>query len=954
MLTETRVEELFAEWQTPEAGRRLIRQIRASGPVRKLQHRNDGVRTRYISRKMDRALYAESRTCEFPGIYIREHDPETTEIWPQPCTVDLLVEDINGKVQSRQAHTPDLFLIEHGFIIEEWREEERLHRYAMKRPHNFFKDESGQWRHLAAEKHFEKLGITYRLRSSDEHPRVFLSNLQFLEDYTLESAPAVQDDVRKRLVTLMAEHNKLPHLSLIHEHGFKADDIFQLVLQGDVYVDLYETTLHKTGELIIYRSEAVGKADAMFRNASAQPAIASQLILATGSKFSYDGMSYEVVLLGHNNVHVRDANGKSSQLPIASVQALFEEQALESEGALQESKTDGSKELFESKRLDQALRRLDALKNPESSGVPERTLRKWRQDVRGAQSPQEQLEALSSCYAGNQTQRLPQMAIDLLEKAAEEFFNTAKKPTVLATYNLYVTMCVDSDVRPMSKTRFYERIKDFENVTKREGKRKAYQKAPIPLSFDFGHPVHGVLPHEVCYCDHTILNQFLKGSVIQDLGKPTITVMMDGALAVARAFYLSYSPASAVAVLMCLRDYVRRHKRLPRILVLDNGREFHSEALKLFCSIFGITIRWRRRSRPRDSSVIERMLGVVEQEVISQLDGNSLALKDPRMVSTTHLPQKHIKWTLPALHGSIDYFLFDVHPNRIHPKFGITPKEMEARLRTEYGERDFCTIRDDKLFRLMTSPHSGKATRKIDRIRGVFIDGMHYWNDALAQAKSGEECEVRVELWRARIVYINFRHKWLVAEARDGGRLEGRYRLEFEAQLREETIRRRSLSAKDRISDVNSRKKTAIWIPEHWDSRLREQMVETYLLYERLGMTEVFEDAKNPAGHQVDVPLRRGSDLELIYAVEAEPDFQTPTGLTPESLEVDSVDGDMSTTVVASRPVTTSSAKQASSGQLQRVQPRQPQSEAPSVPFVRRPSVAVAVVPVQIVEEDYF
>jgi len=952
MLTETRVEELFAEWQTPEAGRRLIRQIRASGPVRKLQHRNDGVRTRYISRKMDRALYAESRTCEFPGIYIREHDPETTEMWPQPCTVDLLVEDINGKVQSRQAHTPDLFLIEHGFIIEEWREEERLHRYAMKRPHNFFKDESGQWRHLAAEKHFEKLGITYRLRSSDEHPRVFLSNLQFLEDYTLESAPAVQDDVRKGLVTLMAEHNKLPHLSLIHEHGFKADDIFQLVLQGDVYVDLYETTLHKTGELIIYRSEAVGKADALFRNASAQPAIASQLILTTGSKFSYDGMSYEVVLLGHNNVHVRDANGKSSQLPIASVQALFEEQALESDGALQQPGTVNSSELFESKRLDEALRRLDALKNPDASGVPERTLRRWRAEVRGATTPQEQLDALLTRNVGNQVPRLPKMTVDLLEKAAETFFNTAKKPTVLATYNVYVTMCADAEVRPMSKTRFYARIKGLEDVTKREGKRKAYQKAPIPLSFDYGHPVHGVLPHEVCYCDHTILNEFLKGSVIQDLGKATITLMMDGGAAMSRAFYLSYAPASSVSVLMCLRDYVRRHGRLPRILVLDNGKEFHSEALKLFCSIFSITIRWRRRSRPRDSTVIERMLGVVEQEVISQLDGNSLALKDPRMVSTTHQPQKHIKWTLPALHGAIDYFLFDVHPNRIHPKFGIAPKEMEARMRTEYGERDFRTIRDDKLFRLMTSPHSGKATRKIDRIRGVFVDGVYYWNDALAQAKAGEECEVRVELWRARIVYVNFRKKWLVAEARDGGRLEGRSRLEFEMQMREETTRRRSLAAKDRISETNSRKRTALWIPENWDPRLREQTVEAYLLYERLGMTEVFDEAKNPAGRTLNVPLRRGSDLELIYAVEAEPDLLTSQDSASGSLEIDSAGEGTHIGIVTAVPAATKPGKKGSSGRLPRAQPRQPELAAPTVPFVPRPPVAV--VPVQIVEEDYF
>ncbi|QJW85565.1 DDE-type integrase/transposase/recombinase [Ramlibacter terrae] len=266
------------------------------------------------------------------------------------------------------------------------------------------------------------------------------------------------------------------------------------------------------------------------------------------------------------------------------------------------------------------------------------------------------------------------------------------------------------------------------------------------------------------------MNIFLKGSAVEDLGKPTITLMVDGSLSKARAFYLSYSPASSTSVLMCLRDYVRRNNRLPKILVLDNGKEFHSHALLLFCSLFGITIRWRRASHPRDSTIVERMLGVTEKEIIQQLDGNSIAMKDPRMVSSTHHPDKHIRWTLPALHGVFEYFLFDVHCKRIHPRFGMSPDDREKRQLPEYGSRSHVVVRYDQTLKLLTAPHCGPATRVIDRKRGVYADGMWYWHDRLALAEKGEECEVRTELWRMRILYVCFRGNWYVAQARDGGR----------------------------------------------------------------------------------------------------------------------------------------------------------------------------------------
>ena len=872
MLTDTELERLFVEWKTPAAGRALIRKIRTEGPVRSLQYRMDGVRTRLVSKKMGgKALYAESRTCEFPALYIREHDAETVELWPQPCTLDLKIAGPKGGA-TRLQHTPDLFVIEHGFIIEEWRELPRLLRLAAERPEHFYRDENGQWHYVPVEQHLQQLGIQYRLRCSAEHPRVYLSNLSFLEDYSLESAPPVPEEERERLAQLMLEHNLLPHQSLVTEHGFKADHVFQLIIDGTVFVDLHETLLRKTGELIIYRDKTTWRADVVFRQPQTVPVPQSMFVLSVGTRFLYDGKEYEVALLGTTQVTARDVKTQATtMLSVQLVEDLFKQQMVAANGAQHVAKEFDQDSLFNEKRLGEALERIEALRNPEAANVSDRTLRRWKARIKGITSPQDQLDALVSRNPGNTTSRLPEEVVKLAQRAVDEFHNRANNPKVIATYNFYVDMCAEASVEPMSRQNFYRWIKGREDIVKREGKRKAYQKAPIPLTYDYEHPVHGVLPHEVCYCDHTIMNVFLKGSVLPDLGKPTITLMADGALSKARAFYLSYRPASAVSVLMCLRDYVRRNGRLPRVLVLDNGKEFHSEALLLFCSLFSITIRWRRRSRPRDSSIIERMLGATEQEVIAQLDGNSLALKDPRMVSSTHHPEKHIEWTLPGLHGAIEHFLFNVHAKRVHPRFGISPNDDEKRLIHECGSRGHIIVRFDETLKLLTAPHSGKATRQVDRQRGVFVDGYHYWHDKLAQAKPGETAVVRVELWRARIVYVCFRHEWYVAQARDGGVLEGRYRPEFELQQREEARVRKSAAQKDKVTASNSKKRTQLWKPEIWDSRLREQLSEMYYLYERLGMTEVLPSARNPHGSQVSLGLHKGSELELIHAVEREP-----------------------------------------------------------------------------------
>lgn len=870
MLTTAELEVLFAQERTPQPGRALIREAVFGQPKRNLQHRNDTVRTRYLSQKMAQPLYAESRTVELAAFVWYENDKAVTEYFPQPCQLDLTVSGLRGG-RTRVQHTPDVLVIQDGhFYLDEWRTEDRLARLAEERPHHFQKDANGVWHYLPAEEHCRQLGIVHRLRSADELPRTFIANMEFLRDFSRADAPLVPEDVASKLLSLVGEHKRLRHLDLVYKHGISADHVFAMVLDGRLYVDLRATRCDRVDDLVIYANELVAKADAALRpTAVATPNCVVEL--RPGSRFIYDQRTFEVVLPGVSVVVVRDDKGSATTLPLDLVRRLHDQGEVDfGDGQKAAREYDLSAVLANEKGLRKALARAEALNNPAAATVSDRTLRRWAAMAQGATDPQMRLMSLATVRPGNTSVRLPDRTVEIAKQALKTH-NRAAKPTVFSTYCGYVALCDEMGEKPMSKTTFYRWIKNHEDVRKREGSRKAYQKAPIPLHFDDDHPVHGVQPHEVVYCDHTTMNIFLKGMRIGNLGKPTFTLMTDGALSMARAFALLYRPPGTVSVLMCLRDYARRWGCLPRILVLDNGKEFHSHSLKAVCSVFGIDIRWRRRSKPRDSTLVERAIGVTEQELLSALDGNTIALKNPRQMTGAMKPENHIAWTLPALHGSLEHFLFEVHAKRIHPRFGMSPLEWERRLLLEYGSRSHRLVRVDSTFKLLTSPEVDGGTRILDRRRGVFVDGHYYWNDAFAAStKRTETVAVRTELWNASVVYVCFDGKWLVAQARDGSRLEGRFGYEIEQQLREERRRQRSLAAEDRAKPVHAHKRTAMLLPFVWDDRLREQCHEEYHLYAKLSMVEALPEAVNRHAAQLELGVPQSSQLPRLLALEPE------------------------------------------------------------------------------------
>src|SRR6516162_7105475 len=149
MLTSDELTLLCKRLELSSQAQTVLANIRSSPPSRRVGSGGNNVPVRYPSRKMGVIIQAESRTVEFAGVYVMEHDPAVLEFWDQPPSITLNYEAKLKKGGMRHIgvlHTPDYFVIrENELGWEEWKTEEDLLRFASEESNRYVRSEDGQW-----------------------------------------------------------------------------------------------------------------------------------------------------------------------------------------------------------------------------------------------------------------------------------------------------------------------------------------------------------------------------------------------------------------------------------------------------------------------------------------------------------------------------------------------------------------------------------------------------------------------------------------------------------------------------------------------------------------------------------------------------------------------------------------------------------------------------------------
>jgi putative transposase len=864
MLGLIELNQIFERLGTPSKGRQLVEKARRESPVRKVQSNLGNVITLFNSKKMDRAIATESRRIEFPAVVQYEHDLAILEYYAQPCRIDIVLTD-GGRIKpSRIQHTPDFLLIrENEIVLEEWKEESSLIKLANKYPGRFVRDDGG-WHYPEVEVQLAEMGITYRLRSGDEHSWVLVSNLNFLADYLSPACPPVEKLKIKTIQDAFADKavlNLQELLSVVgcsfssapntqeYDEGLGAsslvttDDIYKAIADKQIVFDLAHDDISDTLKAKVYRDEislqfyrtieVSSEAETMCRLGAS---------IKTGADVEYEGITYRIDLVGQKSVMLSGENG-TTELSIDLLQKQYLEGKLTIRSNVAIEQRDEEQNSIGPKAMGKALERWEQIElsmlSPQSVMKSNRTIQRYRKKIREAgDSAIDQLISLvpntKNC---GRARKIPQELVDLIKKVVEKYNN----PNNINKNTAYIKLkeaCYINEIKSCSKVTFNKEVDRLKSDRKRKGKRFAYQNEPIVWYLKLEEHVHGVRPFQIVHIDHTPLDLLIKLPKSNIKLKAYLSLAIDAESRRVVGFYLSFEPPSYKSCMMVLRDIVRRHGRMPEMIIVDNGKEFHSRAFKRVVRAYGGHLRYRPSAKPRHGSVLERLFGTLNTQVIHNLQGNTQLMKHVRTVTKSVNPGNFVEWTLPALHAGLDYFFELLYGTEPHPAHGEEPVKHFNERMIQTGMRLHRLVRYDRMFRIETCPPPEGVTRIVDHQRGVKINHIWYWSDVFRGAKlDGKPVEVRIDPWDVRVVYVLVKNQWhkcvskLFWLLRQYSEIELRYA--FEELAKEYGIQKKELTP-ERVAE---------WLKvldaRNFDPRLQETQSEARLVYEPLGMTEV-------------------------------------------------------------------------------------------------------------------
>jgi len=262
----------------------------------------------------------------------------------------------------------------------------------------------------------------------------------------------------------------------------------------------------------------------------------------------------------------------------------------------------------------------------------------------GVKDPRSLIPSFSS--RGNRKSQLPKEVLDAINQAIDVRYLTRQQDTPSAVMDNVVCQIgalnayrSDAEKLPVpSKRTIYRHIKKiakFERTEKRHGKAAADRQFQTP-----GTAPRATRPLERVEIDHTVLDLFLVDEeTLLPIGRPTLTMAIDTYSRLPIGFYLGFEPPSWAAVMHCLRHAFLPKSNLlslfpsinhewlcsgiPETIVVDNGKEFHSDSFELACEQLGIQIQYSPRKAPWYKGAVERQFGTINTRLLAGRRGRT-------------------------------------------------------------------------------------------------------------------------------------------------------------------------------------------------------------------------------------------------------------------------------------------------------------------------------------------
>ncbi len=414
--------------------------------------------------------------------------------------------------------------------------------------------------------------------------------------------------------------------------------------------------------------------------------------------------------------------------------------------------------------------------------VSERTLRDWVKKFRTA-------EAQYGCgyvgllprtaKRGNRTAKAPNSSKELLDTFIAEYFETPRQAPAISVYRAYQRACEQQGIPHLATSTFYQRLKQrrsTEHLKKRQGTKATYARQPWVWELAKSTPRHGDRPLAIVHIDHTQLDIELRSQATgRLLGRPWATLLMDAYSRRILAVYLTFDAPSYRSCMMALRICVSRFGRFPQTVVVDGGSEFHSVYFDTLLARYGCVKKTRPGGKPRFGSVIERLFGTTNTELIFNLLGNTQAAKQVRQLTKAIDPKRQAVWTLGDLYLFLKEWAYQVYDQGEHKALGTTPREAYIQGMSQAGEREHRRIPYNEEFLMATRPSTPRGEATVQAGKGIKVNYLYYWSDAFRNPEvERTKVPVRYDPFDVGVAYAYVQGRWVKCISQYYSIFEGR------------------------------------------------------------------------------------------------------------------------------------------------------------------------------------
>ncbi|RUL62040.1 hypothetical protein EKH79_14085 [Dyella dinghuensis] len=661
--------------------------------------------TRLDSLKNRGPRMMESHTCELVKAYELEHDPDVIGYYTQvPCQrIERLIGNYRRHVTS--AHLD--FMVFHKDRVElvECKPDSWLTRKITEEQADWQKVD-GVWQHGPYQNFATAHELSFSVWTPPDPPGVYLQNLEAMYGVKCCSAHSGETyDVNAVMRAIQKRPYSINELMDEFE-GFTARTALWILSMGLVHGPIKSTPILMTDRFILYSDLA-------------QAAIVDMRTLDQVGKFFSKPEIIDPIL-----------RATSTDVQYAHKRYALIEQSLQQDVPL-------------------SVRR-----------------KKLAKDIERA--VEEGMSPLSACLTnygkcGNRISRIGDEREELIEDLVIRLWNTGVIKALKKLYGAFKDECGRRGIEACGRTAFDKRVHRHSPLAHAlaTGGFRGYQAARpatdpskrslIPIAY--GHTLH---------IDSSDLDNRSAPDIakLMPAGKGKFYVGVDGCSTEVMAHAFIFGPARTDGLAILLRDYVRRHGRLPHLIHVDRGPENRSLWIEVFADGY-MSLRWSPSAGSAWNGIAENVIKQVNHQVAHAMIGSTEPDQKGRHVDGRFKSYKNAKTSFETLREQFLVFLYEDFPNSPRGD-GMTPLEAKAEAIAALGVFGVpCDLNDDFLIRTAVPV---ELKKRLSTKRGLRTEDGWFTSDALIRGlRSHDIVELRSDCEDPTILYAKLGGEWIKA-----------------------------------------------------------------------------------------------------------------------------------------------------------------------------------------------